>query len=137
MLAFLRKMPKGGDQHSHLSGAVYAESYIQWAASKGSCVNSTTMTLSQPPCDSASGQIPATAALSNPVLYRQLIDAWSMRYWQYSGQNGHDHLFDTFGKVGGGTFGQRIAKLASRAGRGHVPYLELLLTPHRGAPRLA
>ena len=29
-------MPKGGDLHSHLSGAVYAESYIQWAAAKGS-----------------------------------------------------------------------------------------------------
>src|SRR6185295_7935824 len=39
MLAFLRKMPKGGDLHSHLSGAVYAESYIQWAANKGLCVN--------------------------------------------------------------------------------------------------
>ena len=136
MLAFLRKMPKGGDLHSHLSGAVYAESYIQWAASKGSCVNSTTMTLSQPPCDSASGQIPATAALSNPVLYRQLIDAWSMRYWQYSGQNGHDHFFDSFGKFGGGTFGQMIAEVASRAAKGRVLYLELMLTPDRGSSSL-
>jgi len=30
--AFLRAMPKGGDIHTHLSGAVYAESYIAWAA---------------------------------------------------------------------------------------------------------
>ena len=136
MLAFLRKMPKGGDLHSHLSGAVYAESYIQWAASKGSCVNSATMTLSQPPCDSASGQIPATAALSNPVMYRQLIDAWSMRYWQYSGQNGHDHFFDSFGKFGGGTFGQMVAEVASRAAKGHVLYLELMLTPDGGRSSL-
>ena len=136
MFAFLRKMPKGGDLHSHLSGAVYAESYIQWAASKGSCVNSGTMTLSQPPCDPASGKIPVTSALSNPVLYRQLIDAWSMRYWQYSGQNGHDHFFDSFGKFGGASFGQMIAEVASRAAKGRVLYLELMLTPDQGSSSL-
>ena len=32
--AFLRRMPKGGDLHTHLSGAVYAERFIAWAASK-------------------------------------------------------------------------------------------------------
>ena len=32
LLAFLREMPKGGDLHNHLSGAVYAESYLRWAA---------------------------------------------------------------------------------------------------------
>ena len=26
LLAFLRRMPKGGDLHNHLSGAIYAES---------------------------------------------------------------------------------------------------------------
>lgn len=133
MLAFLRKMPKGGDLHSHLSGAVYAETYVQWAANKGLCVNSGSMTLSQPPCEQASGQVPATTALSNPVLYRQLIDAWSMRYWQYSGQNAHDHFFDTFVKFGFGTFGQMIAEVSSRAARGHVLYLELMLTPDLGS----
>ena len=34
-LAFLLKMPKGGDLHNHLSGAIYAESYIQWASDNG------------------------------------------------------------------------------------------------------
>ena len=32
LLAFLREMPKGGDLHIHLTGSVYAESYIQWAS---------------------------------------------------------------------------------------------------------
>ena len=36
---FLTEMPKGGDLHSHLSGAVYAESYLRWAADDGLCVN--------------------------------------------------------------------------------------------------
>src|SRR5262245_51887394 len=82
MYAFLKRMPKGGDLHSHLSGAVYAESYIQWAAAKGMCVNQAALSLAQPPCDPAAGKPPASAALGNPVLYRQIIDALSMRNWQ-------------------------------------------------------
>src|ERR1043165_9580323 len=39
MLAFLLRMPKVGDLHNHLSGSVYAESYVQWAAAKDLCVN--------------------------------------------------------------------------------------------------
>jgi adenosine deaminase len=132
MLAFLLQMPKGGDLHNHLSGAIYAESYIQWAANKGLCINQTTMALSQPPCEQSTGQAQATAALTNSVLYRQLIDAWSMRYWQYSGQNGHDHFFDTFSKFGAATVGQTgmmLAEVAQRAAKGRVTYLELMLTP--------
>ena len=36
---FLTTMPKGGDLHSHLSGAIYAESYLAWAAEDGKCVD--------------------------------------------------------------------------------------------------
>lgn len=132
MLAFLRGMPKGADLHSHLSGAVYAESYVQWAADRGLCVSQATAVLSQPPCDQNSGQVAAAAALSNPVLYRRLIDAWSMRNWQYSGQSGHDQFFDSFGKFGAATAGQTgrmLAEVAARAARGRVLYLELMLTP--------
>ena len=32
LLAFLREMPKGGDLHIHLAGAIYAESLIDFAA---------------------------------------------------------------------------------------------------------
>src|SRR5690349_5629681 len=39
LMAFLLKMPKGGDLHNHLSGSVYAEHYIEWAAEKGLCFN--------------------------------------------------------------------------------------------------
>ena len=132
MLAFLRRMPKGADLHSHLSGAVYAESYVQWAADKGLCVSQATAVLSLPPCDEGSGQVAASTALSNQVLYRKLIDAWSMRNWRYAGQSGHDQFFDTFGKFGAATYGQTgrmLAEVASRAARGRVLYLELMLTP--------
>ena len=134
--AFLLRMPKGGDLHNHLSGSIYAESYIQWAAENGLCVNNQTMTLVVPPakttCDPKSDQPPASLALTNSVLYRQLIDAWSMRNWQLSNQSGHDHFFDAFGKFGPATYnqtGRMIADAASRAARGRVSYLELMLTP--------
>lgn len=135
MLAFLLRMPKGGDLHSHLSGAVYAESYIEWASKAGLCLNQVTMILVPPPCDLVTGQQPVSVALSNPVIYRKLIDAWSMRYWQYSGQNAHDQFFDAFVKFGAATWGQTgamLAEVASRAARGRVTYLELMLTPDEG-----
>lgn len=130
LLAFLLQMPKGGDLHNHLSGAIYAESYIQWAADSGDCVNTTTFAAALPPC--SSGQVPIANALTNTVLYRQLVDAWSMRNWKLSGQSGHDHFFDTFGKFGVATFnqtGKMLAEVVARAARGHLLYVELMLTP--------
>src|SRR6266446_1356106 len=135
LLAFLLAMPKGGDLHNRLSGAIYAESYIQWASDSGLCINTTTMALLPPPatgCDPKSGQPTASTALANSTLYGQMIDAWSMRNWQLSGQSGHDHFFDTFGKFGPATWnqnGRMLAEVVARAARGHVIYLELMLTP--------
>lgn len=133
-MAFLLKMPKGGDLHNHLSGAVYAENYIEWAAQKGLCVNNSTMALAVPasPSTCATGQTPANTALTNSVLYRQMIDAWSMRNWQLSGQSGHDHFFDAFGKFGPATYdnsGKMLAEAVHSAARGKVSYVELMLTP--------
>jgi adenosine deaminase len=133
-LAFLLKMPKGGDLHNHLSGAVYAEHYIEWAAQAGLCVNNRTMALTVPasPSKCNQEQTPASTALTNSVLYRQMIDAWSMRNWQLSGQSGHDHFFDAFGIFGPATYnnsGRMLAEAVKSAARGKVSYVELMLTP--------
>src|SRR5262245_43797636 len=67
-LAFLLKMPKGADLHNHLSGSIFAERYIEWAAANGLCIDTVKMTLSLPPadsnCDPESGQPPASGALT-------------------------------------------------------------------------
>ena len=133
-MAFLLKMPKGADLHNHLSGSIYAESYIQWAAENGLCVNNTTMALAVPatPSQCTATQTPANTALTNSVLYRQMVDAWSMRNWQLSGQSGHDHFFDAFGKFGPATYnnsGPMLAEAVKSAARGRVFYVELMLTP--------
>jgi adenosine deaminase len=138
-LAFFMRMPKGGDLHNHLSGAVYAESYLKWAAEKDvdkqPCVNTKTLVMSLPPCNTNADQIKASDAQNNVLVYRQLIDAWSMRNWNPAVKNGHDQFFDTFVKFGVATYdqtGPMLAEVAARAARGNVLYLELMLTPDGG-----
>ncbi len=130
--AFLKNMPKGADLHSHLSGAIYAESMIDWAAQDGLCVDQKTLVLSQPPCAEAMGQVPAKNAQTDPLLFRHMIDAWSMRNPLASGLSGHDLFFDSFDKFNAATAkrdGDMLAEVAARASAGRVSYLELMTTP--------
>lgn len=136
LAAFTAQMPKGGDLHNHLTGAVYAESYIQFAADDGLCVDQPTLTFTQPPCDESKSQVTASRALQDAVLYRNLIDAMSMRDFRPAAQSGHDHFFDTFGRFripARAHTAQMIAEVASRAARQNESYLELTLSPDRGA----
>ena len=130
LYAFLREMPKGGDLHNHMTGAVYAESYIQWAVANHLCADRKTLTLSSAPCKE--GEVEAKQALTDPVLYRDMLANWSMLGWPMSGKSGHDHFFDTFLKfdpAGMGHYGEMLAELAQRNAAGNVQYLELMLSP--------
>ena len=132
--AFLREMPKGGDLHNHLSGAIYAESYLRWAAADNLCIAVATFTIVQGPCDTATGRPPASAVAADAVVYNQTIDAMSMRSWP-ADVNGHDHFFAAFGKFGAVSathWGDMLAEVASRAAGEHVSYLELMVTPDGG-----
>src|SRR5256885_6308586 len=73
--AFLREMPKGGDLHTHLSGSVYAESYLRWAADDQQCLVVATFTFVAPPCDLTTGKPPVSAVLQNSALYNDAVDA--------------------------------------------------------------
>lgn len=135
LYAFLREMPKGGDLHLHLSGSIYAESYIEWAAKANLCVNPNGYFLA--PC-SATITTPASQALTDGVLYRRMVDAWSMRNAQLSGLSGHDQFFDAFAKFGPGgdnRFGDMVAEVSKRAASERVTYLEIMLTPDNGKSR--
>src|SRR5215813_12598211 len=134
--AFVEQMPKGGDLHNHLTGAVYAESYIQFAADDGLCVDRPTLTFTQPPCDESKNQVSATRGLADAVLYRDLIDGMSMRHFKPAAQSGHDHFFDAFGRfrIPARTHtAEMIAEVVSRAGRQNESYLELTMSVDRGA----
>ena len=126
LMLFLRDMPKGADLHNHLSGAIYAETFIKWAAQDSMCVDMSSLALTPPPC-TTTGRVAAASALQNATLYGELIDAWSMRNWSRAGQNGHDQFFRSFGKfgyAGAGRGGEaRRARCVGRRGRSpaHFP----------------
>ena len=142
LYAFLVRMPKGADLHNHLTGAVYAESWIRFAAEDNLCVDLVThsffqsraMTDSLPPqpvC--GDGNLPAARATQDQHLYDALIDAFSMRsFVPTPGVSGHDHFFDAFAKFHGISHihtGEFLDEVATRAAAQNEQYMELMLTP--------
>ena len=99
--AFVRAMPKGGDLHVHLSGAVYAEDLIAWAKEKNLCAAQATKIVD---CKEA-GSVPMADVVAKQSLYDDLVNALSMRAFLRNTENptGHDQFFATFGRFGGVT----------------------------------
>src|SRR6267143_2450977 len=52
--AFLVRMPKGADLHYHLSGGIYAESFIRAAAEDGLCIDLAKIAFVKPVASSTS-----------------------------------------------------------------------------------
>jgi len=137
--AFLQAMPKGADLHLHLTGAVYAETAIAEAAADNLCFDSPTLTLvpnhglagTKPVC--AAGQRPAADALADPVLYSQLVDAFSMRgYYPRQSMTGHDYFFSTFSRFNileTPHAADWIDQVASRAAAQNEQYIEAMVNP--------
>ena len=142
LYALIEKMPKGADLHMHLSGAIYAETFIKDAVADLLCVNvaklkfekniGTSKSLpAQAVC--ADGSVPAASALKDQKLYNDLVDAFSMRtFVPVSGRDGHDQFFDTFGRFGGAEKthrGEWLDEVATRAAAQNEQYLEIMETP--------
>ena len=134
LLAFLHDMPKGGDLHNHLDGAIYAEDLIDFAADSNFCVDRTTSRLLGAPCDSCEHYTSKPAvrcAYADHVLYNQIIDAWSMRNWKPGDESGHDHFFATFDKfipASSSHVAEDVSTVINRAAREHVQYIEFMHT---------
>jgi adenosine deaminase len=133
--AFMQDLPKGGDLHSHLSGAASTELLISLAAQDGLCIHTTTFVAAAGPC--GAGQRPAADTSSDPAFHRAVLMAWSMEGFQPGqGESGHDHFFATFGKFGAVTGAHRVDMLTdvlNRAGRQNEQYMETMLTRQGGA----
>jgi adenosine deaminase len=135
MRAFLTEFPKGGDLHVHLSGAVYAETFIRDAGEDGLCVDTGRLQFAQPPC---TGKLVPAKDLSgnikpaDQVLYDKLIDSFSMRdFVPSAGWSGHDQFFATFDHFGGlrDHTGEWVDEVATRAAAQNEQYMELMETP--------
>jgi adenosine deaminase len=137
--AFLKRMPKGADLHSHLHSAVYAETLIRNAIDDKLCVVEASHAFAKPQSVSddgpvcGEGEVPAANAYKDQRLYDGLIDAFSMRGFVPSeGETGHDHFFGAFTKFGGTDprhTGEWLDEVAVRAAAQNMQYLELMATP--------
>lgn len=143
LYSFLVSMPKGADLHMHLSGAVYAESFLTEAVQQDLCVDPVKFALAknigltknlspQPIC--AEGNEPASAVLRDQHLYDALIDSFSMRsFVPSSGISGHDQFFATFDRFGAvKDAGAWLDEVATRAASQNEQYLEIMQTPPFG-----
>ena len=148
LYAFLKMFPKGADLHMHLSGAVYAETFIAEAAREGLCVASVergtpatpqgqnavrfAKPLRNMPNNCDSGEVPVASAFKNQALYDNLIDSFSMRtFVPTQGIDGHDQFFSTFDRFGGlkSDAGEWLDEVATRAAAQNEQYLEIMQTP--------
>jgi adenosine deaminase len=132
--AFLVQMPKGADLHVHLSGAIYAETWLREAAEDGMCVDPAALSFDR---DAGSvcrpGEVKAAAVADNQHLYDDLIDSFSMRtFVPVTGDSGHDQFFATFDRFGGVDKrhkGEWLDEVATRAAAQNEQYMELMDTP--------
>jgi len=136
---FLEQMPKGGDLHNHLSGTVYAETYVQLAVKAKLCID--TQRSAYVTCDATSKtQVPASKATEDSALYTKMLDALSMRQFRadVSNVSGHDHFFSTFSRfaaVSRGHTPAMLTEVVARFARENVDYVESLFGQDHGAAR--
>lgn len=126
-------LPKGGDIHTHLRGAIYAETWLEWAAEDGLCADMEVPALRFPKADTcdASGWITAAEAQSFEPYRLDLINALSTRsYVPTNGWSGHNQFFGTFAKIAARPerLGDQLAAVSNRAGKQNILYLELMET---------
>lgn len=143
---FANMLPKGGDLHHHFSGAMYAETYLDWVQQKGFCVYKVSdadlqvekfRVETNPPSLSAAKRnlcISAQDVRKDNPFYRNLLSAWSSKDYanHYHGETAPDeHFFDTFKyfeNVASQGYQEGLQILKKRAKEENVSYLETLLS---------
>ena len=132
---FLQNMPKGGELHFHLAGAIYGERILEWAVEDGDCI-SEDQVLHFKDFDQTCaerGYSDAAAVQMNPDAARQFINAVSVRdFVPSSGWSGHDQFFATFPRMNTEwnrkRFPDMLAVVQNRAAEQNEFYLEMLKT---------
>lgn len=126
-------LPKGGDIHTHLRGAIYAETWLEWAVEDGLCADMQVPELRFKETETCadSGWIDAAEAQGFEPYRLELINALSTRsYVPTNGWSGHNQFFGTFAKIAAKPerLGDQLAAVSQRAGKQNILYLELMET---------
>jgi adenosine deaminase len=129
LYAFLLAMPKGADLHTHLGGAIYAETYMRFAAAEGLCVDAKTFAIIARPTTGCGDNKDAALLRTDNTLASAVIDNLSMRNFVPGPESGHDHFFAAFAKFGPGRaerIGPMLAEVIQRAAEQNESYLEIM-----------
>ncbi len=133
--AFLREFPKGGELHTHLTGAVPPEKLIEIARRRGFCLDDQALLLiqRQPGTEGCpAGQSPAEQVRDGSEIYRRLIDAMSMRGNRAGPENGHKHFFQAFRvriRWPETVLGDLVEDVIARAAAQNLNYVEVMFFP--------
>ena len=136
-------IPKGGDIHHHYSGAIYAETYLDWVEQQGFCIYRESNPANKQekfrietkalPAEAAKNCVKVDAIRKDNNFYRELISTWSdMDY----GNHVHlqyppdQHFFNTFGyfsSISKYSTNTGLKLLKERAKAENQQYLETML----------
>ena len=138
---FFSQMPKGGDLHHHYSGAIYAETYVDFLDKQGFCVNKHTYRIeTDKAAVEAERAKPAAArnclstaeVYADDATYRELRQRWSSKDFGNHGalQPPPDRqffqTFGYFGPVSNANFHEGLLEIKQRAIRENVSYVETM-----------
>jgi adenosine deaminase/adenosine deaminase CECR1 len=138
---FFSQMPKGGDLHHHYSGALYAETYVDWLDKQGWCVNKLSYRIetdkavvaaekAKPAADRAC--LGSADVYADDFTWRELLQRWSSKdFHNHSGiQPPPDRqFFQTFlyfGPVSNTNFHEGLVEIKNRAVKENVGYIETM-----------
>lgn len=127
---FLLEMPKGGDLHHHIGGAVYPETFIDMAVKKNLYINTDTATL-VPSATADYNTIPAANAYENDALYERIVTNWSLYNFHPIHKTANNHFFNISSKLRMNftveDYGDILTGHRRRASIENVLYLETML----------
>lgn len=143
---FFTQMPKGGDLHHHYSGAIYAESYVDFVDKQGLCINKNTYRIETDKALIAAERAKPAAQRSclsgaevnaDEDVWRELVKRWSNKDFHNhsSAQIAPDrrffHTFGYFGPVANDNLREGLQEIKTRAIAENVGYIEtmFLLSP--------
>ncbi|MBI5557185.1 MAG: adenosine deaminase [Deltaproteobacteria bacterium] len=152
----MNMLPKGGDIHHHYSGAIYAETYLDWVEKQKYCIYRE----SNPALQAEKYRIETRTQLAkgarqicidvdtvrkDDVLYRELLQVWSDKDFDnhYHEQPAPDqqffNTFGYFGPVSSSDYNEGLKGLKARAKAENLQYLETMLksAPEVDNPELA
>ena len=126
LVAFLHKMPKGGDLHNHPLGAVSTESIVARAVDKGLYYDRENKTLTR---TKPTGPHYAPDEL-NEVYWKtgEVLEGLSMRNLEKGEDSGHDHFFRAFDRYAA-AYAEDLPiyrEMFRRAVSQEISYLELM-----------